>query len=379
MPTNDNSEGTDSHTIQLRRKLIPIELYAAQEGITRQMIEEYARLGIVQIRRHQGKSFVVELPSSLNPYDDTGDPPAEQISQVEFTDSISAGDHSSQNSSIQENSLPKMNMIEPPKPAEIPSKKKIQLKNPKQITPSKKKSSKTPKDSKAKTGKLKEQTEKKQRGQDTEISADEILQIMTEMPNKSEAVIGKMTQAATKSAPPTRAQTDKLDTSKISTEVPAKQLIRFRQLDKAAQESGLFRQSKKMPWQVAVLSIAAVVIISLSISIAYNTRRNIRINQQRREIDKAYASMGVLYDDSRQANQQLMQMQQQFDQAQQEIVSLQDQLDASITQANVSRNQLYQTMMDFEKEKAENEYRTKVLTEKIQFLLEQLSQSNTNN
>jgi hypothetical protein len=368
MSTNDNIEGTDSHTIQLKRKLIPIELYAAQEGITRQMIEEYARLGIIQIRRHQGKSYVVELPDILNPFDDSDDTSVEQINPVDFSGSVSSEKTDTNEKSIPENTLPTVDIIQPPTPAEIPAKKKDQLKKHKTNTSSI--SENVP----LKAEKIK--SKNKQKSQHVEISSDEILQIMTEKPEKSKTVIGKMTGSATKGTRATSAKSGKPVTNRISTDVTAKQLIRFRQLDTAAQEAGLFRQSKKMPWQIAVLSIAAVIIISLSASIAYNTRRNIRINKQRQQIEKAYAGMGALYDDSRQANQKLSEMQQQFDQAQQEIVTLQDQLQESVIQANVSRNQLYQTLMDYEKEKAENEYRTRMLTEKIEFLLDQLNQSN---
>ena len=53
-------------TLQLKRPLLPIDEYAAREGISTEVVEEYARQGIVQLRKYKGKTFVVDVPS--NPY-----------------------------------------------------------------------------------------------------------------------------------------------------------------------------------------------------------------------------------------------------------------------------------------------------------------------
>ena len=52
--------------LQLKRPLLPIDKYAVREGVTRSMVEEYARLGIVQMRKYKGKTYVVDVP--LSPY-----------------------------------------------------------------------------------------------------------------------------------------------------------------------------------------------------------------------------------------------------------------------------------------------------------------------
>jgi hypothetical protein len=46
--------------------LVPIEDYAAREGVSLEVIEACGQAGIVQIRRHKGKIFVVDIP--LTPY-----------------------------------------------------------------------------------------------------------------------------------------------------------------------------------------------------------------------------------------------------------------------------------------------------------------------
>ena len=48
--------------LQLDRPLLPIGEYADREGITKGLIEECGRIGIVAIRRYKGKTFVVDVP-----------------------------------------------------------------------------------------------------------------------------------------------------------------------------------------------------------------------------------------------------------------------------------------------------------------------------
>ena len=55
--------------LRLERPLVPIDEFAAREGVSRSAIEDWANLGLVQIRRHKGKTFVVDVPPA--PYDDS--------------------------------------------------------------------------------------------------------------------------------------------------------------------------------------------------------------------------------------------------------------------------------------------------------------------
>ena len=50
--------------LQLKRPLLPIDEYAARQGISTDIVEEYGKLGIVQIRKYKGKMFVVDVPLS---------------------------------------------------------------------------------------------------------------------------------------------------------------------------------------------------------------------------------------------------------------------------------------------------------------------------
>ena len=62
-------------TLQIERPLLPIDEYAARQGISRQAVEEYGWMGIVQIRKHKGRTFVVDVP--LNSYSHTSKPSSE--------------------------------------------------------------------------------------------------------------------------------------------------------------------------------------------------------------------------------------------------------------------------------------------------------------
>ena len=65
-------------TLQLKRSLLPIDEYAARQGLSVGIVNECGRLGIVQIRKHKGKTFVVDVP--LAPYlytPETTDQPAQ--------------------------------------------------------------------------------------------------------------------------------------------------------------------------------------------------------------------------------------------------------------------------------------------------------------
>lgn len=52
--------------LQTDRPLVPIDEYAAQQGVSRGVIEQCGKLGIIQIRRCKGQEFVVDVP--VNPH-----------------------------------------------------------------------------------------------------------------------------------------------------------------------------------------------------------------------------------------------------------------------------------------------------------------------
>jgi len=64
--TNETVLEEGTPILQMERPLLPIDKYAAREGLTRAIVEECGRLGIVQLRRYKGKTYVVDVP--MSPY-----------------------------------------------------------------------------------------------------------------------------------------------------------------------------------------------------------------------------------------------------------------------------------------------------------------------
>jgi DNA repair exonuclease SbcCD ATPase subunit len=87
--------------LQLKRPLLSIDRYAAREGISRLAVEEYGRLGIVQLRKYKGEIYVVDVP--LSPYHPVAEeleilqesPPAQSVRRAGHTaESQTAEDYS---------------------------------------------------------------------------------------------------------------------------------------------------------------------------------------------------------------------------------------------------------------------------------------------
>ena len=60
-------------TLNLKKALLPIEEYAARERLSMDIVEKCGKLGILQVRRFKGKTFVVDTPY----------PPFEGIDEIE--------------------------------------------------------------------------------------------------------------------------------------------------------------------------------------------------------------------------------------------------------------------------------------------------------
>ena len=73
---NETTTLQAEQTLQLKRTLVPIDEYAEQEGVSIGIVEQCARLGIIQIRKFKGETFVVDLPLNLSvyPFDADADP-----------------------------------------------------------------------------------------------------------------------------------------------------------------------------------------------------------------------------------------------------------------------------------------------------------------
>jgi len=73
--------------LQMKRPLLPIAEYAKREGVSTEVIEECAELGIAQIRKFKGKTYVVDVPlvqGPAEPKDDTKPRPQALPSRFQF-------------------------------------------------------------------------------------------------------------------------------------------------------------------------------------------------------------------------------------------------------------------------------------------------------
>ncbi|UCF42529.1 MAG: hypothetical protein JSV99_07990 [Planctomycetota bacterium] len=64
--TNNRTSRQTARSLQLNKSLVPIDEYAAREGLSRDLVEECGKLGIVQLRTYKGETFVVNVP--ISPY-----------------------------------------------------------------------------------------------------------------------------------------------------------------------------------------------------------------------------------------------------------------------------------------------------------------------
>jgi len=64
---------------QFKRQLVPLDEYAAREGLSGETVEKQGRLGVVQIRKFRGRKFVVDVPFSQSGFgnEDAGGPKAD--------------------------------------------------------------------------------------------------------------------------------------------------------------------------------------------------------------------------------------------------------------------------------------------------------------
>lgn len=61
--TTDNKiSGLNHQYLQMDRQLVPIAEYAAGEKLSVYDVEEFGKIGIVQLRKYKGKTYVVDVP-----------------------------------------------------------------------------------------------------------------------------------------------------------------------------------------------------------------------------------------------------------------------------------------------------------------------------
>ncbi|MFC1738504.1 hypothetical protein ACFL1G_05580 [Planctomycetota bacterium] len=64
--TKPTSKGETEMTLQVKRPLMTLEEYAAREGVSKSIVCECSRRGILQLRKCKGQTYVVDVP--ISPY-----------------------------------------------------------------------------------------------------------------------------------------------------------------------------------------------------------------------------------------------------------------------------------------------------------------------
>ncbi|MCJ7692018.1 MAG: hypothetical protein MUO22_01210 [Sedimentisphaerales bacterium] len=76
--------------LKLKKALLPIEEYAARERLSTDIVEKCGKLGVIQIRRFKGKTFVVETPyPPFNGIDEIDPEPTQPADETEQARKIS--------------------------------------------------------------------------------------------------------------------------------------------------------------------------------------------------------------------------------------------------------------------------------------------------
>jgi peptidoglycan hydrolase CwlO-like protein len=70
--TRESVSQETSSVLQLKKALLPIEEYAARQGLSRCAVEQRVQSGIIQVRKCKGKTYVVDVPLSLHPHTPEG-------------------------------------------------------------------------------------------------------------------------------------------------------------------------------------------------------------------------------------------------------------------------------------------------------------------
>ncbi|MBN2020807.1 MAG: hypothetical protein JW749_11360 [Sedimentisphaerales bacterium] len=74
---NDTAEQKLEPASHFKRELVPLDEYAARQGLSSDIIEQQGRLGVLQIRKYKGKKYVVDVPA-----EQSGDFESEEMDEI---------------------------------------------------------------------------------------------------------------------------------------------------------------------------------------------------------------------------------------------------------------------------------------------------------
>jgi hypothetical protein len=72
-----------------RQKLLTIERYASEQGVSADIVKACIRSGVISVRSHKGKEYVVDIP--LSPYFGISETSKNRLEEKEGSATIEAG------------------------------------------------------------------------------------------------------------------------------------------------------------------------------------------------------------------------------------------------------------------------------------------------
>jgi peptidoglycan hydrolase CwlO-like protein len=349
--------------LQLNRPLLPIGEYADREGITKGLIEECGRLGIVPIRRYKGKTFVVDVPihSYSDKYEIIG-APVQVPDKTTRPDKISKPPEKPTYSSEIDDMLAKFavdidkngtvfNSIQKdfPERLEIADEQTVAIDNEIELTEEIAQLQTEADETVGRTTKPPDDT----------IGPDENIfqSIQTQPPKSPEVADEPMTEpdrTARPETPPDVIQTPELQTSEIIDDLPdfADEVIEIQKAVKSIQNSQederqigiLAAQARsKRTWQFAAVFSLVCFFASVLASLWFYTGRRTQLER----LNQAYASIETVYAYYTQADKNAETIRNELDMSRTQVERIQTELDKSTAEIQKVRYELAQAKQNF--------------------------------
>ena len=346
--------------LQLKRPLLPIDQYAAREGVSTGILEQCGKLGIVQIRKHKGRSYVVDVPITPNMPELVGDP-AKPIDKAERARRIAE---------LVKKAFPAEPPATPPKPKIAPdnTEKSSKLYRdtadvfssplpavPKSARPLTVAAQLAPPDS------LKIADEPNVSLED--IDWDEILNDMQSSQPQSLDVLEEPTELFDETIEIQRHPQPR-QTRQPQVARPAK-----------AQQQSIFAKLKAgFTWRVAAVFFLACLFIGVTAAIRLYQDRQIQIDN----VKRANAAVKQFVDSSAQANRQAEEFQSELNNSVTQLQQLKATLENSKAELKTAQDELTTSRQNLENIRRNNTEALQRLNERIQKLAERMPNSTSN-
>jgi len=363
--TNNIISAENEHLLQVKRSLIPLARYAEQKGTSESDITKRAKLGIIQLRKFQGKTFIVDTPNSPYRID------AEE--QVEKHDTVFNRLVSWLKKIFKQNNKTETRSNEPAINENENTEQLITQDKPQALENTNEQIEKDFSEMIQDNDFLKNELEERHQPQiETAEKQENIFEELDLEPPSPITVTKELTQEELKelskmetfSEPiriPDLETTDELeDTIDIAEELTPKESSSVSKT--TSSKTGLF-------WKVAAGCSIILFIVALSTNIWFYKDAQLQQNK----LDQAYASIQSIYSDFIHKKQQTETAQTELENTKAKLRKAQNELEQSNAKENLAKKELAQTKQSLETTKNQNSAGLKKLDEQIKQLTESLN------